>query len=236
MLLNYSAYSPQKWKLSLIFCLLHRAYSICSSFVNFHLEIDKLRNMFSANGYPLYIFDSILRKFLERCLQGNHSKPTDQDNDTFTLVLPYFGQLSKILQSRIHSLCTRYHKKCRVVFRPFKVSSYFTLKSRCPKELQALVVYKYVCSVDQNTTYIGKTKRHLALRVKEHLSTTSANSAVFQHVATCNCAASIQNFSVLRCCQSDYDLSIMEALYIRDNKPSLNIAIAGQGSSIFLKL
>ena len=47
------------------------------------------------------------------------------------------------------------------VFNSFKVSSYFSLKSKSPSLLSSNVVYKFSCLCDTNLTYIGKTKRHL---------------------------------------------------------------------------
>ena len=40
--------------------------------------------------------------------------------------------------------------------------------------LMANVVYQFTCLRDANSTYIGKTIRHLATRVKEHATSPSA--------------------------------------------------------------
>ena len=53
---------------------------------------------------------------------------------------------------------------------------YFSLKDATPLALQANVVYLLGSSSDKNQTYIGKTKRHLATRAREHFS---GNSAIF---------------------------------------------------------
>ena len=41
--LNYAALVPWKWKFGLVFCLIHRAYVICSNPMLFQQEISKLR-------------------------------------------------------------------------------------------------------------------------------------------------------------------------------------------------
>ena len=46
---------------------------------------------------------------------------------------------------------------------------FFSFKSQTPKELNANAVYKYTCLCDASLTYIGKTKRHWAVRSEEHL-------------------------------------------------------------------
>ena len=55
------------------------------------------------------------------------------------------------------------------VFTSFKVSSYFSLKSRVPTHLKPNVIYHFKCLRDANVDYIGKTERHLVKRVSEHL-------------------------------------------------------------------
>ena len=63
--------------------------------------------------------------------------------------------------------------KKSTIFKTFKVQNYYSLKDETPlakKKLQANVVYLFEGSCDKNQTYIGKTKRHLATRVREHFS------------------------------------------------------------------
>ena len=46
LFLNFHALCPDFWKRGLIFCLLNRAYRTCSSWTNFHCEIDILKDFF----------------------------------------------------------------------------------------------------------------------------------------------------------------------------------------------
>ena len=66
VLLNFSAICPFPWKLSLMSCFVNRAYIVCNSWSLFDHEINKLRTIFSKNGYPHEIFDKTVRKFLDR--------------------------------------------------------------------------------------------------------------------------------------------------------------------------
>ena len=61
--LNFDAVAPLKWKFGLIYCMLHRAYMICSNQDLFNAEINKLRSLFIGNSYPSKFFDSVLEKF-----------------------------------------------------------------------------------------------------------------------------------------------------------------------------
>ena len=56
LLLNYSAICPQRWKVGLIKCLIHRAYLMCSSWSGFTEEMEHLKNTFVKNSYPKHIF------------------------------------------------------------------------------------------------------------------------------------------------------------------------------------
>ena len=47
--------------------------------------------------------------------------------------------------------------------------------------LMANVVYQFACLRDANSTYIGKTIRHLATKVREH---TTSPSAIKEHLSS----------------------------------------------------
>ena len=115
-----------------------------------------------------------------------------------------------------------------------KVGDYFTLKSAAPSSLSANVVYKFTCSLDARTSYIGKTERHLVARMEEHLNP-KKDSAVTKHISqciTCHNNASFDNFSIIQRCQSALALIFHETLCIRRYKPSLNIQLPNNGGSV----
>ena len=238
LLLNFSAVCPISWKRGLVFCFLHRAYTVCSTWSLFHIEIDNLRRIFTRNGYPVVFYNDVVQQFLKSKFQVQPpTTPVDAVHDnaiSHNLILPYYGSLSDRFSSRFRKLCKRYNLNVRVVFKPFKVQSYFSLKSRVPDLLRSCVIYKYSCLVDPNIAYIGKTKRHLIKRIQEHGSV--QDSSILSHRASCNCPFSPSNFSILRSCNSEFDLSYCEALYIKKYNPSLNRTISNHGSSVFLKL
>ena len=235
LLPNFQSLCPMSWKRSIILCLLHRAYNICSSSELFHLEVGTLRNIFARNGYPTAFFNKVLGNFLRSKTQTDTSPRPNSNTevDPYTIVLPYFGYVSDNMKYRLLRLGRKYNLNLRIAFRSFKVGCYFSLKSLVPKPLRSCVVYKFTCSADPTYTYIGKTQRHLLTRVSEH---STASSAISQHVSSCTCQAIVNNFEVLRTCNSGYDLSICEALYIKDENPSLNSALANNGQSLYLKL
>ena len=118
----------------------------------------------------------------------------------------------------------------------FKVKNYFSLKCHTPLPLLSNVVYKFHCLRDANQSYIGKTKRHLTTRVKEH---THLTSAIYDHIAVCepcNKGISCYSFSIVDSGKNDLEISIKEALHIKYKKPSLNKQLYANGTSFILNV
>ena len=122
-----------------------------------------------------------------------------------------------------------------------KVGGSFSLKSRVPLALASNVVYKFTCSLDATTSYVGKTERHLITRAREHVDSSGQRTAVGDHLATCDsCQQSVsadilQNFSIIRHC-TKFDVSYHEALIIKRQKPSLNVQLFRSGANKVLKV
>ena len=233
--MNFTSYAPGSWKRGLIRCLLHRAFLVCSSWKLFHEELNRLQKLFVSNAYPIKMIQSVIKEFLTS--QFEHKGSREPASDYKLLILPYFGKVSKVLSNRISQLCRKFNIQQRLVFRPYKVGAYFSLKTRCPWLLHSSVIYKYECPVAQGVTYIGKTSRHLLTRIKEHTRPNpTSRSAISDHIMNCSCIPSTANFTIIHSSRNDFDLAIAESLCIKELNPSLNQTIAGSGQSVFLKL
>ena len=112
----------------------------------------------------------------------------------------------------------------------------FSLKCHTPMPLMANVVYQFTCLRDANSTYIGKTIRHLATRVREHAT---SSSAIKEHLSSCTTGKdnySCNSFKVIDSANSDFEVSIKEALHIKHRNPNLNKQLSTQGMSFMLKI
>ena len=121
------------------------------------------------------------------------------------------------------------------------MNNYFSLKCKTPDSLAANIVYKFSCLNDSDTFYIGKTKRHFAVRVLEHLDLEKENcTAVADHIKICdfckNGNISIDNFDILKKCRNDFESKINEAFYIQNLKPKLNSHLYNSGKSFLLNV
>ena len=98
----------------------------------------------------------------------------------------------------------------------------------------------FISLCDTSHTYIGKTSRHLATRVKEH---STKPSTIKDHLITYrtyqqhySCAKSV---SVMGSRKNDYEITkeaIKEAILIKSHKPILNKQFATNGTSFMLNI
>ena len=237
VILNYSAICPQKWKLGLITCFLNRAYVVCSNWSLFHDEVAFLKSMFKKNGYPQAVFESCVNKFLSKKKDSLNPDPDlNEDSHPSVMSVPYFAHISVTFKKQLRASLKHSSVVTRFVFKSFRVGNYFSLKDRTPLSLRANVVYQFQCSCDKNASYIGKTKRHLSLRTKEHLDGKSAISTHLRSCTSCQQSCDITDFHILSSGSSDFDIKIKEALLIKSNRPFLNTQLKENGASFLLNI
>ena len=241
VMLNFSAIVPNFWKVGLIRCLLNRAKLICSSSDLFNREVDKLKEMFMANGYPKIYFEKAYEKFVTPN-DTEKSQVDDSDDRKFILGIPYVGTISRDYKKKIVGLFKDHlNVDISAYFTSCKMARFFSLKSKTPFPLKACVIYKFPCLSDSDIAYIGKTKRHIATRAKEHITPKeSTKSEVKNHIFECNTCKnstlSVENFSILKQCKNDYTCKITEALFIKKFRPRLNKQMFNKGQSYFLRV
>ena len=87
---------------------------------------------------------------------------------------------------------------------------------------------------------IDMTTRHLGTRIQEHLHLKATKSAIREHFGICqNCKLNntdLNDFKVLRICNSEYATTIQEALLIKKHNPQLNRQLYADGSSFFINV
>ena len=92
------------------------------------------------------------------------------------------------------------------------------------------VVYQYTCG-SCNATYVGKTLRNLSIRTDEHKGVSfrtklrlskPVHSSIREHSETCDHLILNQNFTILDYATNDFDLCILESIWIWKLRPQLN--------------
>ena len=143
--------------------------------------------------------------------------------------------MSKALARTLTSLASSAGKEVKIAFRTVKTGSIFSSKSRTTLLYRSSVVYSFNCQIESDTSYIGRTTRHLTTRIGEHRSNPSA---IRTHLNNCqSCTENLDdNFKIIDYARDNFELSIKEALHIRHLAPSLNRALKNQGASVHLRL
>jgi hypothetical protein len=242
---NYDSFCSERRKVNLIGTLCDRALRICSN-VHLDAEINKISEILKSNGYPERLIDKTIERRLT--MASNAREPFIGPNlHMVALKLPFLGTRSQQMEKELK----RDIRKCynsveaRMIFTS---TSNFTpaVKDHIPYVNKSMVVYQFNCHCEND--YVGKTTRRLTDRMKEHVprcvrrylenptgnysdNTTLVNaslkSSVAKHLlknhATCGREYDDKCFKILRCCSSDFELKVCEAVLILTLEPTLCI-------------
>ena len=94
-----------------------------------------------------------------------------------------------------------------------------------------------------SVTYVGYSARLLITRAKEHISDCKSNKSVIKnHILNCNNCLDedpkfqVDQFSIMRKCNSAYEAKIHEALLIKKQNPTINKQMYANGTSFLLSV
>ena len=167
--LSFFSFCNFRFKLNSIKTLLHRAYTICSSYISLDSEFNFLRQYFQNNGHALSLIEKTISKFL-------HSKFSNNDElkhiikPKLYFVFPYFGSQSEKLKHDLMSLFNKYFKDHQlqiILTNNSTIGSLFNFKDKLTKGMTARTIYKWGCP-NCGAHYISSTSRNLYIRAAEH--------------------------------------------------------------------
>ena len=176
------------------------------------------------NGYPKHVIESTNSSRTQ-----HPTMPHPQNTKWLYLTTPYISdnldlKLKDIFkQEGINVRIVHKSSSLRQALKPKSTPAKCTLKNctiastkLCFKKC---VVYKITCS-KCHSIYIGSTIRHLHDRIKEH--TTSSKSSIYKHINTCQCTKETLLISIIDNERDPLNLRLLEAFYIKKNKPTIN--------------
>ena len=226
LFLNFTSYTPLRYKLGLIKTLIDRAFKVSYNWITFHKEIEMVKNYLGKNAYP----PSMVNK---RYIDKVHTKKdtVTENKRTPYMKVPYIGKFSTFTQSKIKHLCETFCKETYVtlVFSSNKIASFFTIKDKIPGALKSFVVYKFTCA-NCNVSYVGETCRHIDVRIEEHFK--SASSHIYKHLSKQQ-ACDKSCFQIIDTAYSSFRVKIKEAIHINWLKPALNKQVRHTAVSIW---
>lgn len=243
---NFKSYLPDSYKRGLVSTLLYRAYMISSTFQSLHEEVEKLKKIFSRNGYRETFIDKCIFKFLNK-LYDKRDPLTTVPKKEITIMLPFLGTTSWQIKNGLTRSLQNAAPFCKlkIIFKTSKrLSSIFSFKDKLPKSLMSGVIYKYTCG-KCNLTYVGSTKRYWEKRLEEHVHISALTGkplhglqvfAPMAHVRS-NCCPETKicrdDFSIIGREKDNYLVQVKESIIISTTRPGLNNNIVSIPLSLF---
>ena len=156
--LLWPSFTNNSYKMGLFYCLLLRSFRICSHWLLFYNEIIRLTSVILNLGYPRFLLDRILNRFLAK----QHSDRLVRFGPMLRLLfvrLPFIGVLSKRIQTWLNLMMMRvapFIKLHVVYYNRCSIRSLFnkSLRKNIPVLQRSNVIYIMRCS-DCSACYIG---------------------------------------------------------------------------------
>ena len=240
---NFNSFLPLDYKFGLVFTLLHRCFSLVSDLSKFHLEVESLKQILLKNEYSEKFIDTCIYKFLNKLFIEKVTYLTVPKKELY-IVLPFLGKSSSLLKTRLIKSLQKQVKFCKVkvIFKTTnRLKHFFRFKDKIPETLRSSLIYKFTCG-SCNASYIGKTFRHMKVRVSEHRGVSprtgkalqgTMSTSVRDHMLTCDHRVVWEDFSVLGNESNNFLLELKESLFIKRDKPQLNKNIASRELFLF---
>ena len=230
--LQYDSLVPHKYKFNLVQTLVTRAFRISSNYFILCDEIDFIKDNLRKNGFPNHILERAVKKTLDGIFIKKDPYLT-VPKDSIYLCLPYIGPPSHTLARKLsHVINTNYNTvHLKPVFTASrKIGSFFHYKDKMSVPLCSSVIYQYACG-SCSVSYVGKTLRNLSIRTDEHKGVSFRTkfrlskpmfSSIREHSENCDHLILNQNFTILDFATNDFDLCILENIWIWKLRPQLN--------------
>jgi len=228
LLLNYNSFTSKSYKISLVKCLIDRAFKISNDWSCFHNDLNLIKNNLIKNAYPSFLIDKIIKNYLNFKLSEQPQQSKSKCNIIY-FKLPYIGEPSINVRSKFLNLCNKFCKqdfKIKIVFSSLKIKSFFSYKDAIPDDMKSFLVYNFTCA-RCNASYIGETTRHFKTRIDEHVKR-DKQSHIYKHfISNPECKEHFDNssFKIIDKCNNKFILKIKEALHINEKKPKLNAQV-----------
>ena len=81
LLLNFDSFTSRFYKISLIKCLIDRAYKINNTWASFHNDVTKIKETLKRNSFPPFLIDKITKSYLNK-VHSNSDQPNRESDKT----------------------------------------------------------------------------------------------------------------------------------------------------------
>ena len=146
--------ASDRYKTKVIKSMQNRAYTISSNWDAFHAEVERLKQMFTHNNFPIKLIDETIKQFL-------HNKMNDSNepvNTTNNIQLYYHSQMSqqykqeeKNLRNIVNNFFSPSHDRrltIAVYYKSTKLRQLF-IKTDLHQDTSNSHVCQYTCPMDE---------------------------------------------------------------------------------------
>ena len=232
--INYLSLCPERYKTGVIKTLLHRGYKICSSWTSFHVEVVRIKQLLTNNSFPMAIIDKEVKKFLDKQLSNVAANENTQSNIDFyyrsQMVSSYKveeDKLKKLIEENVKPIEDNSVIRLYIYYKNKKLKN-LVIKNKYHKQNEEFnVVYQYTCPREEcnsSETYIGYTETTLTERIRNH----GQHGSIIKHqrethdVNKVKTKELMESVKVLMRGSDRQELLIMEALMIKERRPTIN--------------
>ena len=223
------------YKRSVVTGLVHRIHRACSTWPHFHQSLEKAKRILEQNQYPPAFYDPLIRQTLQDILvekeQSQEKQTPDTTNITKKIIkVQYRGKSTEDYARALHKI----NAPCTIVMTLRKLKTALpSLKPPIEKVLKSGIVYEIQCPCCA-ACYVGQTGRHLQTRLKEHLL---RPGPMKKHLNKCDTTITEEQVKILHTTtQGENHLLTLEALHIREKRPSINTKDEYRSSELIIKL
>ena len=241
---KFNSNIPKRYKIGLIGCKIIRVLRICSDWRLLDNEIKYVKEMLGVNGFPVNIIDSEIERILDKWQSNGTRKVSESvlenENCKKFLKIPYENEASLNFRNKITTLFSKFwgSEVKGILIPKNKLGKLIKNKQNGDMSIASNLAYLFTCPVCQEI-YVGKTARHVSIRIGEHISKSwktgkevkaSKTSAISEHRIKHDYLMKFDKscFNILKINSSGSWLGrkVLEALLIRNLRPSLNNQIA----------
>ena len=233
--INYNSISPDRYKLGVTRTFLHRAFNTCSTYQSLHLEIQRIKQLLTNNNFPMEVIDGEVRKFMDPKYSNMDENPTEKQqiplyyqNQMNSQYLQEEKSLRKIISNHVAPREDTAEVKLQIYYKSRTLRQLFVKNNphKVPVDKRSHCVYKYSCPKEKCqpfTNYIGYTECILTDRLRNHAQNGSIKvHNIDYHKSKVTTQDILNNTQVLCYFNTKEELTIAEALHIKQENPRLN--------------
>ena len=128
--------------------MIDRSFKICNNWNSFHNDIESIKSNHIKNGYPPFLIDKGITKYLNYKFSSYQNQLKDT-SDVHYFKLPYILNLSHHIKDKLSKLCKDFcteNVSIKLVFTSFKIKNYSSCKDSISDNLKPCLAYKFTCA------------------------------------------------------------------------------------------